>query len=89
MATLNVENFPDQLYARLQQLATAENRSISEQVVSLLEGALQIETQPPQGETRKSVTEILEESRRRRRVNPADFGLPDSTTLIREDRDSR
>ena len=87
MATLNVENFPDQLYARLQQLATAENRSISEQVVSLLEGALQIETQPPQAEARKSVTEILEEIERRRQSRPAGTEMPDSTLLIREDRD--
>ncbi|WP_017718351.1 ribbon-helix-helix domain-containing protein [Kamptonema formosum] len=87
MATLNVENFPEKLYARLQQLATAENRSISEQVVSLLEGALQIETQPPKSEARKSVTEILEESRRRREQVPTDLGMPDSTLLIREDRD--
>jgi plasmid stability protein len=87
MATLNVENFPDKLYARLQQLATAENRSISDQIVRLLEGALPTETHPPQGETRKSVTEILEESRRRREQLPTDLGMPDSTLLIREDRD--
>jgi plasmid stability protein len=87
MATLNVENFPDKLYARLQQLATAENRSISDQIVRLLEGALPTETHPPQGETRKSVTEILDEIERRRQSRPAGPGMPDSTLLIREDRD--
>lgn len=87
MATLHVENVPDDLYAKLQQLATSQNSSISAQVLSLLESALQTKLKQPQNDTPKSVAEILAESRRRRRVNPADFGLPDSTTLIGEDRD--
>jgi plasmid stability protein len=87
MATLHVENVPDDLYAKLQQLATSQNSSISAQVLSLLESALQTKFKQPQSDTPKSVAEILAESRRRRRVNPADFGLPDSTTLIGEDRD--
>jgi len=87
MATLHVENVPDDLYAKLQQLATSQNSSISAQVLSLLESALQTKPKQPQSDTPKSVAEILAESRRRRRVNPADFGLPDSTTLIGEDRD--
>lgn len=87
MATLHVENVPDDLYAKLQQLATSQNSSISAQVLSLLESALQTKLKQPQSDTPNSVAEILAESRRRRRVNPADFGLPDSTTLIGEDRD--
>ncbi len=57
------------------------------QVITLLESGLPLETQQSQSEKPKSITEILAQIRRRRRVNPADFGLPDSTTLIREDRD--
>ena len=87
MATLHVRNVPDDLYARLQQLASSQNRSISAQLITLLESALPPETQQSQSGRPKSITEILAESRRRCRVNPADFGLPDSTTLIREDRD--
>lgn len=87
MATLHIRNVPDDLYARLQQLASSQNRSISAQLIILLESALTPETQQSQSEKPKSITEILVQSRRRRRVNPADFGLPDSTTLIREDRD--
>ena len=86
MATLHVRNVPDDLYARLQQLASSQNRSISAQLITLLKSALPPETQQSQSEKPKSITEILAQSRRRR-VNPADFGLPDSTTLIREDRD--
>jgi antitoxin FitA len=87
MATLHVENVPDDLYAKLQQLATSQNSSISVQVLSLLESALQTKPKQPQSDTCNSLAEILAESRRPRRVNPADFGLPDSTTLIGEDRD--
>ncbi|MBV9387571.1 MAG: hypothetical protein JOZ78_14220 [Chroococcidiopsidaceae cyanobacterium CP_BM_ER_R8_30] len=81
MATLHVRNVPDDLYARLKQLASAQNRSISAQAVSLLEEALESQSQ------RQNQSEILAEIRRRRRVNPMNFGLPDSTSLIREDRD--
>lgn len=86
MATLHVRNIPDDLYARLQQLASSQNRSISAQLITLLKSALPPETQQSQSEKPKSVTKVLAQSRRRRRVNPADFGLSDSTTLIREDR---
>lgn len=87
MAILHVQNVPDDLYARLQQLASLQNRSISAQLITLLESALPPETQQSQSEKSKSVIEVLAQSRRRRRVNPADFRLPDSTTLIQEDRD--
>ncbi len=88
MATLHLQNVPDDLYEKLQQLAASHNRSIDAQVITLLESALPTETKPSQNNTRnQSVQEILAENRRRRRVNPVDFSLPDSTTLIREDRD--
>jgi hypothetical protein len=79
MATFYVRNVPDELYEQLQELAKAENRSINAQVITLLKNALPAKTAQPQSETAKSITEILAESRRRRRVNPADFGMPDST----------
>lgn len=87
MATLHVENIPDDLYAKLQQLATSQNRSIDAQVITLLENALATHTPPPLIETTKSITEILEESRRRREQLPTDIEWPDSTAMIREDRD--
>lgn len=37
MATLNIRNFPDALYERLQKRAEREQRSLSEQVIYLLE----------------------------------------------------
>jgi plasmid stability protein len=37
MATLNIKNFPDELYERLQKLAEREHRSVTQEVVHLLE----------------------------------------------------
>ncbi|MFN6530552.1 hypothetical protein [Nostoc sp. ChiSLP03a] len=88
MATIHALNIPDELYEQLQHLAKAENNSIDAQVITILQNALQAKTQPTEEERRKNVPKLLEEiSRQRRRLNPADFGLPNSTELIREDRD--
>jgi len=37
MATLNIKDFPDALYERLQERAEREHRSLAEQVIHLLE----------------------------------------------------
>lgn len=87
MATLHALNIPDELYAQLQELAKAENNSIDAQVITILQNGLQAKMQPTEDERRKNVPKLLEEISHRRRLNPADFGLPDSTELIREDRD--
>lgn len=42
MATLNIKNFPDQLYERLQSLAEGERRSVAQEVVYLLEQAMEV-----------------------------------------------
>ncbi len=44
MATLNLKNFPDDLYARLQELAQKERRSVAQEVIYLLDKA----TEPPE-----------------------------------------
>lgn len=96
------------MYAKLEQLAATENRSIDEQTVRLLEKALQKTEYPTASDLSESMANILAESprqeslvqdqgpnqteilagiRSRRRASPAELGLPDSTTLIREDRD--
>ncbi|MEH2079592.1 MAG: Arc family DNA-binding protein [Nostoc sp.] len=87
MATLYVRNLPDDLYAKLQELAASQHRSINAQVITLLEQALKTKAQQIEDQKRQNVLKVLEESRDRRCLNPADFGLPDSTELIREDRD--
>lgn len=40
MATLNVKNFPDALYRKLQVQAKRERRSVAQEVTRLLAGAL-------------------------------------------------
>lgn len=37
MATLNIKNFPDPLYERLQSRAEQEHRSVAQEVIHLLE----------------------------------------------------
>ena len=87
MATLYVRNLPDDLYERLQELAKAENRSINAQVITLLQNTLPPKTTPPQDKQREEVLKILADIRRRRESLPTDVEWPDSTELIREDRD--
>lgn len=40
MATLNIKNFPDELYDRLRERAQRERRSIAQETTHLLERAL-------------------------------------------------
>lgn len=87
MATLYVRNLPDDLYVKLQELAASEHRSINAQVITLLEQALKTEAQQTEEERRKNVPKLLEEIRLRREKLPTDIEWPDSTAMIREDRD--
>lgn len=98
MATLTIENLPDDLMAQLQQLASQNNQTINEQIINLLKQVVQKpqpplkflispETDPTWEERRKAVPQLLADLDKRRRLNPTDFGLPDSTELIREDRE--
>jgi antitoxin FitA len=98
MASIHIDNVPDELMPLIQNLATQNNQTLEEQVIELLKQALQKppkllkflispETDSTWEERRKAVPKILEEIRTRRRVNPTDFGLPDSTDLIRQDRE--
>ena len=88
MATLHIENISEELYARLQELAAAQNCSISAFAIAILEAELSTETKPLSGKRKKSVTELLAEISRRRESRPANMGMIlDSTALIREDRD--
>ncbi|MDZ7753977.1 MAG: hypothetical protein U5S82_20595 [Gammaproteobacteria bacterium] len=49
MAILNIKNFPDDLYERLKEKAAGERRSVSQEVIVMLEAMLRNETsEPPQ-----------------------------------------
>ena len=87
MNNLNVITLPDQLYQELQKLAESENDSIESQVVTLLQKALQEKQQQTETQHRQNVLKVLEESRLLREQLPNDIEWPDSTEMIREDRD--
>ncbi len=78
MPTLHVRNVPEELYEQIRQQAAARNRSISAEVIVLLQRALV--------ESEREQSEVLAGIRRRRFFRPADAGAPDTLTLLREDR---
>jgi len=85
MARLVVEDLPDELYQRLEERARASGRSIEEETVQLLK--MELTTDKESTTSHLTPLEILDRLRSAPRFNPAEHGLPDSTTLLREDRD--
>ncbi len=87
MATLQIENLPDELYNHIQSLAAENNFTFNQAVIHLLKQGFQpSELKMTQEGQTKPMSEILQKIRNRPRVNPTNFGLPDSTVLIRADR---
>ena len=79
MAILHVRNVPEELYARLQRRAEIQRRSLSSEVITLLEWAVE--------EAERTSEATLASIRQRRHFNPSAAGAPDSTSLLRQDRD--
>lgn len=77
VATLHVRNVPDDLYARIRERAADERRSLSAEVIAILERQL-----PPKGAAR----EVLAEIDRLNELHPWPANLPDVVELLREDR---
>jgi hypothetical protein len=81
MATLVLENVPEDLLSRLQQLAESEHVPVTEKTVSLLQQAV---GRRPNGD-RSGVQEILDRLVRNRfRPDP---GGPSVVEMLREDRE--
>lgn len=78
MATLHIRNVPEDLYAKLKQSADARHRSLSAEVVALLEWALE--------GTERTAASTLASIQRRRSYSPSAAGAPESIRLLREDR---
>jgi plasmid stability protein len=78
MQTLHVRSVPDELYERLRALAQHEQRSLSAQVIVLLDRALESETNA------QEQAQLLAEIRRRRFTPPTT--APDPVEMLREDR---
>jgi plasmid stability protein len=79
MAILHVRNIPDSLYERLRIQAETQHRSLSAEVITILQNALE--------RPRRIPAEILASISRRRYFQPNVIGAPDSTTLMRQDRE--
>jgi len=97
MATMFIENFPEALKTEIERLATENHQTVNEQIIAILQEGIKSqkpplkllvspETDPTWEERSKAVPQLLAELESRRRLNPSDYGLPDSTELIREDR---
>lgn len=78
MQTLHVRSVPDDLYDRLRAMAQAKKRSISAQVIFLLDRA--VEEEEHQQEQAQILADI-----RTRRFTPSPTA-PDSVEMLREDR---
>jgi len=76
--TLHIQNVPDDLYQRIQVMASAKNRSLSAQVITLLSQAIELE------ERRMKQAKVLNSIQRRRFKAPKN--APSSLDLLREDR---
>jgi plasmid stability protein len=82
MATLYVENVPDELYEALRSQAKARRRSIAAEVVALLEENV------PTAEALKSRHEWVDKIRQLRKQEEASGRTyPSAEEMIREDRE--
>jgi len=79
MPILHVRNVPNDLHKRLKERADAQRRSLSAEVITLLEWAVE--------ETERISASPLASIRQRRFFAPEAVGAPNSTTLLREDRE--
>ena len=79
MSILHVRNVPEGLYNQIRRQAQEQNRSISAQVIHLLERAVLASPE--------SQAELLQAIGRRRSFQPANHAAPESLTLLRQDRE--
>ena len=82
MATLHVENVPDELYEALRARAKRERRSIAGEVIRILEHAVPTEAELAR---RREAYRAIEEFRSRVVVQPG----PSTEEMIREMREER
>jgi len=81
MATLFVENIPDDLYAALRKQAKLRRKSIAQEVISLLEAHV---STPQELERRRQLLQRALRMSARRPSTSAPF--PSTEELLREDR---
>jgi plasmid stability protein len=82
MATLYVENVPDDLYEALRSRAKARRRSIAAEVLALLE-----ENIPTEQELKARHEWVRKLARLRKQRTPSGHRFPSAEEMIREDRE--
>lgn len=82
MATLYVENVPDDLYEALRKRARENRKSIAAEVMSLLEQFI-----PTEAELKRRRKSIEALARIRSRPSPGPGPFPSTEEMIREDRE--
>lgn len=79
MANFSLRDVPDELYQQIKEIAERERRSVNQQIMVLLERAVQQQKRPS--------ADLLEQIDRQREAIAARVGImPDSTEFIAEDR---
>jgi plasmid stability protein len=81
MPTLYVENVPEKLYEALRERARERRKSISAEVLALLE-----ETVPTPAELKRRKDLLRRAGRLRARPSPAAGPFPSAEEMLREDR---
>jgi len=82
MATLYVENVPDEIYKALRKQARANRKSIAAEVISLLE-----ENVPTEEDLKRRQKAIAGLARLRAMQSPTPGPFPSAEEMIREDRE--
>ena len=82
MATLYVENVPDELYAALRARARKNRKSMAAEVVSLLE-----QTVPTAKELKRRERLLQQVLRLRSLQSPGNGPFPSTEQMVREDRE--
>lgn len=81
MASIFVNNIPERLYKQFQKVAAGQGRSISAQIILLMEETIRKE------EARKAQAALIEDIQKRRWTPPPD--MPDAVELLKQVRNER
>jgi plasmid stability protein len=84
MATLYVENVPEDLYEAVRKRAKSERRSVAAEIIALLE-----RTYPTARELKRRREWVEKLRKLNATIRPISTDGPTSTEMIREDRESR
>ena len=76
MTQINTLEIPDELYTQIQGMALSQSRSVNEQIVRLLQRALDVEMQ------RQRQAQVLQDIHQSRWTPPT--SAPDSVAILRE-----